>query len=143
MDGIKHEVQIQVVAMLLPRIGNLKHFFTPPRRPRPPPHAPPPAPLHPGRWRAAPRTAPTALAHRGWKQQARAAGHGPAGSPAWADSSDERCLKTLIQKLLQRWRRCGGLLRSETLGQKLVDVQDAAQARGAAYELQWGALRVC
>jgi hypothetical protein len=31
-----------------------------------------------------------ALAHRGWKQPARAAGHGPAGSPAWADSSDER-----------------------------------------------------
>jgi hypothetical protein len=58
-----------------------------------PPGAPPgggPRGMLAGRTRGA---APTALAHRGWKQQARAAGHGPAGSPAWADSSDERCLK--------------------------------------------------
>src|SRR5262249_27683671 len=30
----------------------------PSRRPRPPPHAPPPTPLPPGRWRATPRAAP-------------------------------------------------------------------------------------
>ena len=52
-----------------------------------PPGAPPgggPRGMLAGRTRGA---APTALAHRGWKQQARAAGHGPAGSPAWEESS--------------------------------------------------------
>jgi hypothetical protein len=37
----------------------LKALFAPPRRPRPPhPAAPPPAPLHPGRWRAHPACRP-------------------------------------------------------------------------------------
>lgn len=40
------------------RIGNSNGLCTPPRRPRPPQHSPPPAPLHPGRWRATPRAAP-------------------------------------------------------------------------------------
>jgi hypothetical protein len=39
-----------------PRIGNSNGLCTPPRRPPQP--SPPPAPLHPGRWRATPRAAP-------------------------------------------------------------------------------------
>src|SRR5215468_8572052 len=77
-EGLK-DIRHPVLSMRGRRIGSLKHFWrrpAGPARPRPPPHAPPPAPLHPGRWRAAPRTAPNAPARRGWKQQARAA-------PAW------------------------------------------------------------
>ena len=82
------------------------------------------------------------------RQQARAAGHRQDGwlvtgsRRCWGSSGgdcclksgfkrDERCLQRLIQKRLQRWRRCGGLL----LG-TVVQRETGAKACGRAGRCQ-------
>ena len=103
------------------------------------------------------------------RPQARAAGHGQDGGAgdrqparlgllgealaAARAGADANAMSALIQKLLQRWRRCGGAVAetgahdgtastSERLVHTHAGVQHAAKIRGAAHEQARDALGV-
>src|SRR5262249_39063003 len=80
-------------------------------------------------------------------------GQWPRGAESNAMRTFKRLRKKLMQKLLQRCRRCGGAVAetgahdgtastSERLVYTRAGVQHAAKTRGAAHEQPWDALRV-